>query len=131
MHQWHRDEHKSQPIWSRFVLAATYLLLARCTESQCTQDALVCQFVPGTAMQETIDISALWLQPCDRVAPQIASLLAAIATLDAFKKSAPTIASALCFGQSLMIRDERDHTALVANDQATFVGMVITSTSYL
>ena len=57
-------------------------------------------------MQETIDISALWLQPCDKVAPQIASLLAAIATLDAFKKSALSITSALCLGQSLMIKDE-------------------------
>ena len=83
-------------------------------------------------MQGTIDIFVLHLGCTrDRVALQMASLSGAIATLDAFKKSAPTIASALCFGQSLLIRDERDHTALVANDQATFVGMVITSTSYL
>ena len=57
-------------------------------------------------MQPTIDIVVLHLGCTrDRAAPQMASLSAAIATLDAFKKSAPAIARALCFGQSLMIRE--------------------------
>ena len=63
-------------------------------------------------MQPTIDIVVLHLGCTrDRAAPQMASLSAAIATLDAFKKSAPAIVRALCFGQSLMKRE------MVANDQ--------------
>ena len=63
-------------------------------------------------MQPTIDIVVLHLGCTrDRAAPQMASLSGAIATLDAFKKSAPAIARALCFGQSLMKRE------MVANDQ--------------
>ena len=65
-------------------------------------------------MQPTIDIVVLHLGCTrDRAAPQMASLSGAIVTLDAFKKSAPAIARALCFGQSLMIRERE----MVANDQ--------------
>ena len=81
IHQWqHRDERKLQPFWSKSILVATFLHWI-----WMHQRWLVYQVVAVSAPTD-IFVFHFGCTP-DRVPLQMASLLGAIATLDALKKS--------------------------------------------